>query len=466
MVHNSTHTNCVRGVLERLFFVETNGQFHEPWTPTQDFNKTLLSFKTELLNTAQRTAKLTWDQFLAQYSGRKRAMNEAAVLSLAARPLRRSDAFVDTFVKAEWVSMSKDGPPRMIQPRSRRFNCYIGRWIKAIEHKVYEALNKMLGGVVVAKGLNAEERASALRTHWVSLKDPVAVLLDVSRFDQHVNLESLEWEHSVYEWFFPGDREFAKLLSWMRTNIGYARTRDGTVKYRLKGKRMSGDMSTALGNVLLMTAILVSFLQKGLPSGTWRILDDGDDCALLLERSQVERCKSQLPDWYRSHGFKLKIEQVTDVFEQISFCQSSPVFSRGRWLMVRNPKPALEKDLLQTVLFRNEREWREKRAAVAGCGLALSGDIPIYSSVFRMLGSDGISRSQELVTGRDFLARGMETKSFPPDDDSRLTFYRAFDITPEEQKALEGFYDSIQPVWCKPVPVGKELGTISEIIVN
>lgn len=444
----------MRGVLERLFFVSTDGQFHEPWTPTRDFNSTLSEFESDLTGAAHRTAKLTWEQFLENYSGRKRAANERAIESLGIRDLSPVDAIVDTFVKAEWVSGAKDGPPRMIQPRSRRFNCYIGRWIKPIEQQVYAALNRMMGGVVVAKGLNAADRAKYLRSHWDSLTDPVAVLLDVSRFDQHVSYEALCWEHKVYRWFFPQDGEFSKLLSWMRINKGYARTRDGRVKYTLRGKRMSGDMSTALGNVLLMTAVLVSYLRKSHPVGSYRIFDDGDDCVLLLERAQVRRAVEQLPNWYRSLGFKLKIEQQTDIFEQIDFCQSRPVWSRGRWVMCRNPIPTLEKDLMQVQLFRNEAEWRGKMIAVAGCGLALAGDLPVYHSFYSSLGRFGATKSNELVSGKDYLAQGLEVKHHTPDDESRISFYRAFDIAPHNQLLLEEWFGGIQPEWCNPVPLG------------
>jgi hypothetical protein len=397
---------------------------------------------------------MEWPEFLACYTGRKRTANEAAIETLGTRALSRKDSFVDTFVKAECVSEAKDGPPRMIQPRSRRFNCYIGRWIKPIEKAVYAALNTMFGGVVVAKGLNAEQRGQALRDHWESLADPVAIILDVSRFDQHVSEPALRWEHSVYQWFVPRDKDFAEKLEWIRDNKGYARTKDGLVKYRLMGKRMSGDMATALGNVLLMIAVLVSFLWSlTVPEKTWRIFDDGDDCALLVERHLQKSVVAQLPRYYKRMGFKLKIEQVTDVFERIRFCQSSPVYSRGRWVMVRDPARCLEKDLMQVKTFRTEKEWRAKLVAIAGCGLALAGDMPIYHAFYSMLGRYGAEKATNLENSRDYMALGMEAKHHEPSIEARVSFFRAFGISPDEQVVLEDYYSSIHPVWCKPAPL-------------
>jgi hypothetical protein len=324
----------------------------------------------------------------------------------------------------------------------------------------------MLGGVVVAKGLNAEQRAVELRKHWMSMKDPVAVLLDVSRFDQHVSKPALEWEHGVYSWFFPQDADFRRMLCWMRQNIGYARTRDGTIKYKLDGKRMSGDMSTSLGNVLLMTAVLVSYLWRGYRDEDWRVFDDGDDCVLLLERSVMQRAVDQLPGWYKGHGFKLKIEQVTDVFEQIQFCQSSPVETANGWRMVRDPAICLEKDLLQVKMFRTQKQWEEKMVAIAGCGLALAGDVPIYWVFYSQLARFGAQKSTELVSGMDYLAYGLEQKCQPPSDEARVSFFRAFGISPHEQLAVEEYYRGIRPEWCEPVPLGKVVRLAVAVLVN
>jgi hypothetical protein len=324
----------------------------------------------------------------------------------------------------------------------------------------------MFDGVVVAKGLNVEQRAKVLRDHWESMDDPVAIVLDVSRFDQHVSFEALCWEHQVYQWFFPGDKDLEWHLDRMRNNFGYARTRDGLVKYKLRGKRMSGDMSTSLGNVLLMIAVLTTFLRRATPPKTWRIFDDGDDCVLLLERKMLKRVITQLPGWYKRMGFKLKIEQTTDVFEQIVFCQTSPVWARDRWVMVRHPARALEKDLIQVKMFQTQKQWRAKMVAVAGCGLALAGDMPIYHQFYSTLACFGAEKNVELTTGSDYLAIGLEVHHHQPTPETRASFYRAFGIPPDQQIALEGYYESVQPEWCAPVPVEQARGKVITSLVE
>jgi len=439
--------------LERIFYVETEGVFHEPWQPTRDFGATCRLFRDRLFKLSYRTARLEYGEFLQEYSGRKRELNEQAIESLLTGGFKRHFSFVNTFVKPEWINKPADKAPRCIQPRDRRFNCWIGRYIKPIERQVYKALNEMYGGVVVAKGLNAQQRGVALREHWDALRNPVAVVLDVSRFDQHVSKEALEFEHSIYEWFFPASKEFHRKLAMMRNNIGFARCRDGSVKYNVEGRRMSGDMSTALGNVILMVAVLVSFMER-YSEDLWRIFDDGDDCVLLVERDLVNSIKASIQSWFKSLGFKLKIEQVTDVFERVSFCQSSPIYDGTQWVMCRDPRMVLEKDLCQVKMFRTEREWQEKCIAISGCGLALAGNLPIFWRFYAMLGKFGSEKSGELHTGMDYLAAGLSTKCVEPTDATRLSFYRAFDITPHEQKLIESYWDTIQPEWATPGPEG------------
>lgn len=70
-----------------------------------------------------------------------------------------------------------------------------------------------------------------------------------------MSVQALKWEHSIYNAMFRSD-ELAELLGWQLTNKGFARTTDGLIKYEVKGCRMSGDMNTALGNCMIMCALV------------------------------------------------------------------------------------------------------------------------------------------------------------------------------------------------------------------
>lgn len=92
----------------------------------------------------------------------------------------------------------------------------------------------MHGSTVVAKGLTIDETGRLIARKWLGFARPVAVGIDASRFDQHVSAQALEWEHSIYNSIFQSD-ELAMLLKWQINNVGFARCKNGCIKYRKIG---------------------------------------------------------------------------------------------------------------------------------------------------------------------------------------------------------------------------------------
>jgi hypothetical protein len=140
------------------------------------------------------------------------------------------------FVKAEKIGTHMPGgkcdpAPRVIQPRSARYNVEVGRFLKDLEHRIYSSIAELCGGPTVMKGYNAAQVAKHIRGMWGTVTRPVAVGLDASRFDQHVSKQALRWEHDVYTRCFRGcDRkELHRLLQWQLVNSGHSRTKDGYV---------------------------------------------------------------------------------------------------------------------------------------------------------------------------------------------------------------------------------------------
>jgi hypothetical protein len=128
--------------------------------------------------------------------------------------------------------------------------------------------------------------------------------------------------------------------------------------------------------------------------------------------------------------------------------------------MVRDPRKAIDKDNASVRPFNTEGEWSNLRESIGACGLALAGDMPVYNAFYEMIGRNTrFRRSKELVRGVHYLARGMEGKRRPVSAVSRVSFFRAFDVTPEEQIALEALYDASEPAWRRPVPMGLQQET-------
>jgi hypothetical protein len=279
-----------------------------------------------------------------------------------------------------------------------------------------------------------------LREAWLSMSRPIAVFLDASRFDQHVSKQALEWEHSVYNHMYQNDPVLQRLLSWQTINRGFINCEDGRVKYSVEGCRASGDMNTALGNVLLMCAMMHSFLRQFTQSH--RLINDGDDCVVIVESSELDKVLANAKQWFLELGFTMKIEGYTDTFEKIDFCGSRPVYDGERWVMCRDPRVTLAKDLVSVRPIRDQVEWARQCTAIGECGLALAGNLPVFSSFYSMLDL-GVKTERQLLTGMDYLAQGMSGKRRPVHHEARLSFYQAFDLSPDEQTALEEHYDAM-----------------------
>jgi hypothetical protein len=444
LIHNLNFSNSLRGIVERVLFRKDGDKFVPPPEPARGAWKhpSLSKFRKLVCARVGPTPRVDYEGFLGYYTGRKLARYKQAVESLKILEVERQDAIIDLFVKAEKINFTtkKDPPPRVIQPRNPRYNVEVGRFIKPVEHRIYGAIDSIFGARVVAKGKNAIERAAMLREAWEKFNDPVAVFLDVSRFDQCVNQKALEYEHGFYLWIAQNHPLLQTLLAWQVDNVGYCRCEDGKIKYKVKGCRMSGDMNTALGNVILMCALMYAYLQEFVPDAA--LVDDGDDCVVILERGQYHKLIDTCGPWFLDRGFVMKYEGMTDIFEKIEFCQTQPIFDGEKWVMCRDPRVCIDKDLVSVTPRLDEKSWRKHCSAVALCGLALAGNLPVYCAFYSML-DQGEKVERALETGMDYLALGMEGSRRPVHEEARMSFYRAFDIIPDDQTALETFYDGM-----------------------
>jgi len=368
-------------------------------------------------------------------------------------------------VKAEKINLSKksDPAPRVISPRDKRYNVEVGKFLKPLEPLLYKAVADHFGEVTILKGLNAEERAFHLRKKWDKFHDCCVVSLDASRFDQHVSRSALEWEHSIYLRHYKGNKELQKLLSWQLVNHCFGYCRDGRLKYKVEGTRMSGDMNTALGNCLLMTAMVDSYvLSRGI--GKYSIADDGDDCLVFLERSDLPGFLGGVDDYFRDMGFVMKIDCVARNFEQIEFCQTQPVFDGAIYRMVRNPRLSMAKDCLSIKPLDSKSIFMKWLGACGQGGMHLTGGLPIMQNFYNCMvkGSGGkiLTGDLTLETGFYYLGLRMSQAFRKPTDISRYSFWLAFGIIPDLQIEIERWLDSQNLEYGKALPFEKSYPNI------
>lgn len=453
-VYNNTIVTLERGIKERVLFVKINNRWVPAPLPLAGIFKTRLSsFERALVKYLPSTTPISYDDFVGLYRGRKQVVYRMAADSLMITGVSARDFRLKAFVKAE---KGKHGSaPRVIQPRDPRCNVEIGRYLKPIEERVYKAIAKVWGGgPTVMKGYNAKKVASLLRSKWLRYSNPVAIGLDATRFDQHVSVQALQWEHSQYLNCFrsPDDRRFLTwLLKQQLNNRGSGYCRDGRLKYRVAGKRMSGDMNTALGNCLLMCAMIYSYCeQRGVDAS---LANNGDDCVVLMERGDLPRFQHGLKAWFLEMGFQMEVEEPVYDFERIEFCQSRPVFDGQCYTMVRNLR-AFTKDACALIPLESNHVLKSWLGAVGDAGMSLTGGIPIWqeyyslyqrsagnlSSSRRRRGANRVFDQAAFETGMAMSAIGMTRKYGEVTPEARHSFWLAFGILPDHQVALERQY--------------------------
>lgn len=451
-VHDNNVTNLVRALTERVFNVELedsagNKLLGAPPKPKPGhFRSTMAKCFDRLVRKLPRAVPRTLHEVVADYKGdRRHRVYANAARSLEVLPVQRDDARLTAFVKAEKVDLKLKGDPapRVIQPRTPRYNLEVGRYLKHLEKPIYKSIGALWGSVTVFKGLNGVDRAECLREKWDRFATPVAIGLDASRFDQHVSRDALEWEHKVYKHCYssPSDRtELGVLLGWQIDNKGIGVAWDGVVRYAVDGCRMSGDMNTALGNCLLMSCMVWEWCRvAGVKA---ELANDGDDCVVIMEKADVTRFLSGLQEWFTAMGFTMKVEAPAYCFEEIEFCQCHPVLTSSGWVMVRDPRKSLAKDLHSVLPLENPRMAKGLCTSVGMGGAALCAGVPMcqpfYQALIRLGEGQIIGQHPSMETGFSRLCAGVMKRDVNITDEARVSFWKAFGVLPSEQLLFEG----------------------------
>jgi hypothetical protein len=378
--------------------------------------------------------KLSRSGVVGSYSGKKRREFQRALESLRLDPYGPRDARVRMFLKADkYVVGGKIDAPRCIQYRSKRYCLELARYLHGIEASTYVALDEF-GTPVIAKSLNATQRAASLLAKARHFSQPYFLLLDHSKWDSHVTQAMLREEFRYYQLYFPGSSKLHRLLAEQLCNRGS--TKNGT-QYYTPGTRCSGDMNTGLGNSCLNAAILRSWLVASCVRGS--VFVDGDDSVVIVDASDVPRLLP-IPEFMNAMGHETKVETTCD-FERVEFCQCRPVLIDGVWTMVRNPARLLSRSLWTTLSITSDKFRARLLKTIGECELCVAQGVPVSQSLATAMiaagsgnlwkGYEGFARSQHEAV------RPGRAHAKPISDASRHSFWRAWDVSPVEQIYLE-----------------------------
>lgn len=420
---------------ERVFLVKNpDGSFAAPPSPHPGAFGQLRAFQTQVLKRVGAVQAIAYDKYAELYTGRKRTLYEHAISNVLACGLWTRAHHIRAFLKFE--KLQKEGAPRLISPRTPEYNVELGRYLRPAEHQIYRAIADYLGGPTVMKGYTVEQVATHARAHWDTFVDPVAIGLDASRFDQHVSVDALRYEHRFYTSIYPTEKYLGSLLRKQLVNEVFATCPQGSFKYQVHGTRASGDMNTALGNCILMCAMVWRFCaERGIP---FRLLNNGDDCVVICER-RYQGLFAEVGPAFLKYGFTMKVEPPVYEFEKMEFCQMHPVWAGDMWTMVRNPHKCLSKDLATCLPVNTAKEVRAWWSAVGQCGASLSGGVPILSVFYARLIelSQGAKPTSHHHFWESQAWSSKRCRHAQVTAEARLSFWRAYDIRPDHQEAME-----------------------------
>ncbi|QKN22641.1 RNA-dependent RNA polymerase [Erysiphe necator associated ambiguivirus 1] len=380
------------------------------------------------------------------YGGALRRRYLEAARSLADEGLStRQDHVIRAFLKSEKNRVpSKMAKPRLIFPRSPRFNLELASRLKPFEHWLWGRLNGRVfnvgdGSRLVAKGLNPRQRANLIVRKLSAIPDCVCFEIDGKSFEAHVGPASLRAEQAVYRSAFPGDRR----LEWLL----HAQLKlEGTVagaKFSRDGGRASGDFNTGLGNSLIFLVECISALRE--LGVHFDLLVDGDNALVFVSSRDVALVRAGIgPAILASSGHEVALERGASRPEGVRFGGSAPVhLGRFGWTMVREWERVVSgattshKHLDQPAFALR---WVK---GVAMCELSLALGVPVLQefALGLLRASSGVRKQvkaewygDQFFAGAWFATSDMAR---PVTREARLSFAAAFGVSPEEQEEME-----------------------------
>lgn len=352
---------------------------------------------------------------------RKQQLRQARE-STNGRPTMRRCSHVKMFGKRESYPEYKHA--RMINSRVDEFKAYSGPMFKAIEEELYSVRIGPTKQMPFVKHMTPEERMERV----ISIKQQPGhyFATDFTAYESHFTpevmnaCECLLYKHCLQK--MPDDAEFiCKVL------CGPQRLSSrGGVHVRIKGRRMSGDMCTSLGNGFtnLMLALFVAHEAGAHLDG----IVEGDDGLFV----------SDIPlnaEMWKRLGFTIKLEEVRDPCKA-SFC--GLIFGESGQI-IRDPRRFFQKfGWTESFVNGNDTVMHRLLLARALSALHETPQCPIVGLIAR--------RAVSLCAGYTPLypsgwykpkISSWASEPYSPSPATRQLFAECYGISVEQQLAVE-----------------------------
>lgn len=372
----------------------------------------------------------TYQQVIDGYIGQWKQKYKSARASLLSNGLQPWHSILTLFVKDDKEHGQPEKAGRAIQYRSPEFCLSQAVYTKAVEEWFYDLVEKD-GSIIVGKK-DGYAVAKALETKFQNYKRPVALEADASKFDTCVDIKWLKKILQILFRIFPKKHRKQLYKLWSQTFINRGRSRKG-LKYKTWGTRASGDMDTGLGNSIIMYLMLRQWLKLANVNGS--ILVNGDDSVVVIEHEDLNKMRDMT--CFNRWGFNMKLG-VAHGLHEVEFCQSKVIRSDYGLVMARNPVRVMRRTGWTTTYRRDQKRF------LLGLGLcenAASFGVPIAGPLAKLMiqaggGTPIFSGSYEYETFRK-LDSPWKHLPMSISGETRVSYWQAWGITPEEQIKIE-----------------------------
>lgn len=352
---------------------------------------------------------------------------------------------ISAFVKFEKIPLGKisDGKaPRLIQFRDYKYLYSFKRaflpitlGLKSCEQ--YTEHGQKLN-TVFTKNYPGHAIGALIHQAWSGFKSPVGICLDHKCFDGHFMTDHMKVAHTVWNALSK-----SKLLKRLLNEQLWSRlvTQCG-IYVKASGKRASGEYTTSDENGtsnynMIKTVLAMLDIEK------YHVFVNGDDSIIIMERSVFEGAvdMNELLNVFTYLNMETTLDKVAYTIEEISYCQSSPVFVAGECMMVKTPLRAMSRLCYTDKLYTGDT-LRRYYGSLGLCELAVSAGVPLLQSFALWLISQ--SRGSRPIGGIDkTVAKSYNPSSLQVKEiaySTRYSFENAFGITIPEQLKIEGYF--------------------------
>lgn len=384
--------------------------------------------------------RLELEEVVNGYSGAMRRKYEEARVSLEDEWLLDHDFKLSAFVKGEKFQPEKKiSKPRIINPRSARYNLVLATYLKPLEHALWAKWKTRHGGTRVSgKGLNSDQRARLIQRKMGYVGDCTVFEVDGKAFEAHVTRQQLVLEQSVYRAAFEGDDELRGLL---RHQLSLKGSTAAGFKYKRDGGRASGDFNTGLGNTLLMGSFVLVVMRRFNLKHRWEVLVDGDNALIFVdtrEAADVATSFSAAMSDVCSH--EMEVEKPTTVLEEVIFGQSQPILTQSGYRMVRDYRKVLSGAFCGYRYYNDPKFAPKLLREVAIAESAVNTGVPVLGPYFEEAAR--ILKNFSPLKDPNFFLEGhllgwKPRRSQVVTREARVSFQMGFGMLPDEQVRME-----------------------------